>query len=79
MNEGLELLRIAGLDTQQMGAVLALCARGQGTGGTVSSILANLQGSAENGSTLARDVLAAYEQSDSVLKCMASGTQQGRT
>jgi hypothetical protein len=84
MNEALELLRISAMDVRQMGALLALCSRGQGTGGTVRSILTSLESSAANGSTLARDTLSFYHRADSVLKCMASGTmakdgQQGQT
>jgi hypothetical protein len=78
MHEGLELLRLANMDARQMGAVLALCARGQGTGGTVRSILANLESSAANGSTLARDTLASYEQADTALKDLADADTHDR-
>lgn len=71
MNEGLELLRISGLSEWQFGAVLAIQARGMGT--SVPSILANLQASEQNGSTLARNVLAAHAAADAVLQQMAAG------
>ena len=71
MHEGLELLRISGLDERQFGAVLAIQARGAGT--SVPSVLANLQASAEDGSSLARNVLATYAAADETLKGMAAG------
>lgn len=78
MNEALELLRIGGLDAQQFGALLAVLSRGMGQGGTVSSIVSNLERSAADGSQLARNVLASFEQADSVLKCMASGQKPAK-
>ena len=75
MHEGLELLRIADLDARQMGAILAISARGQGLGGTVRSILASLESSAAEGSGLAKSTLAAYQAADETLKNMAAGAK----
>ena len=71
MNEGLELFRLSGLDERQLGVVLAIAGRGQGT--SVPSILANLRASEQDGSTLARNVLATYAQADAALQSMAGG------
>ena len=73
MHEGLELLRTSGLSEWQFGAVLAIQARGMGT--SVPSILANLQASEQDGSTLARNVLAAHAQADQALQQMAAGAK----
>ena len=71
MNEGLELLKYFGFDDETMGATLAIVARCQGS--SVGAIIANLQDSAANGSTQARDVLSFYQRADAALKSMAVG------
>ena len=77
MNEGLQLVILcASSDEQQFGVTLALLRRCQGN--TVSSVLASLQASAEDGSALARNVLSAYEQADTTLQGMAAGTKAAR-
>lgn len=73
MHEGLELLRISGLTEWQFGSILAIQARGMGT--TVPSILANLQASEQDGSSLARNTLAAFAAADQVLQQMAGGAK----
>ena len=70
MHEGLELLRISGLSEWQFGAVLAITSRGMGT--SVPSILASLQASEQDGSALARNVLASYTAADAALQNMAT-------
>jgi hypothetical protein len=75
MNEGLQLLMLCTRsDEQQFGTTLALLRRCQGN--TVSSVLENLQRSAEDNSTMARNVLSAYEQADLLLKGMAAGIRR---
>ena len=66
----LELLRIYG-DPEQFGVVLAITSRSMGT--SVPSVVRSLQASAEDGSALARRVLASYTASDGVLQRMAKG------
>jgi hypothetical protein len=70
-NEGLELFRLSGFDERQMGVLLAIAARGQGS--TVGAILASLRASEQDGSSLARNVLATYAQAVGVLNKMAAG------
>ena len=69
MNEGLELCRLC--DEQTLGLTLALLRRCQGN--SVSSVIANLEDSAEHDSALARNVLSAYRQADLLLQNMAAG------
>lgn len=76
MHEGLELLRISGLTEWQFGSILAIQARGMGT--SVPSILASLQASEQDGSTLARNVLASFVAADQVLQQMAAGARTAR-
>jgi hypothetical protein len=75
MHEGLELLRISGFTEWQMGTILAIAARGMGQGTSVPSILRNLESSAEDDSSLARNVLAAYAAADQALQQMAAGAK----
>ena len=76
MNEGLELFRLSGLDERQMGAVLAIAGRWQGS--SVPSILANLRASEQDGSSLARNVLATYAQADAALQGIADAARAQR-
>jgi hypothetical protein len=72
MNEALELCRLC--DERTLGLVLALLRRCQGS--SVSSVIANLEDSAEHDSALARNVLSAYQQADAALQNMAAGTRR---
>ena len=67
MHEALELCRLC--DERTLGLVLALLRRCQGS--SAASVITNLQASSEAGSSLARNVIAAFEVADSALQHMA--------
>ena len=69
MHEALELLKLIS-DEKQFAVTLALIARCQGS--SVSAILANLEASAEGGSSQARSLLFFYQQADAALKQMSA-------
>jgi len=72
MNEALELCKLC--DERTLGLILALLRRCQGN--TVPAILASLEDSARNGSSLARNTLSAYQQADNALQTMAAGIRR---
>ena len=73
MNPALELLRISGMDERQLGATLALLARGMGG---VPAIIADLERSAAAGSQLARNVLAAHAAANTALAGVQAAAQE---
>jgi hypothetical protein len=76
-HSALELLKIFNFDSEQLGCTLALCSRAQGS--SVPSTLTSLRGSAEDGSSQAKSVLASFETADSVLKGMAAEVRAARS
>ena len=75
MHEGLELLK-HDISTQQLGVLLAVCCRAQG--GDVMQIIENLRASAGEGSSLARNTLASYQQADEALQRLAADDRAKR-
>ena len=75
MNQGLELLKLHDFSEEQLGVILAIAARGTAI---VPGLLSDLQASAQDGSLLARDVLAAHAAADEALQQLAAEARAAR-